>query len=612
MSKIKIYVACHKECFIPKHDLFYPIQVGTSLTEKKIPNFLYDNEGENISQKNKMYCELTAQYWVWKNVPDLDYYGFFHYRRYFNFSEQRFDTNPFNDAIVNYLDDSVVEKLGLQKENLEKIISNYDLIIPEFVNLRKWDKNLKSIRHQYEITPYQYKEDLDVMLDIIKEKYPEFYNIANYYLDKSPVGYFCNMFIMKKELFQQYSEWLFTILEEHEKRRDYKNYSVAGYRVSGYLGERLFGIYCTWLKQQQNIKILETQRTLFQNVEINQMPTPAFNKNNIAVALAANDYFAPYMAVTLQSIVENSSDKNNYDILILTSDITADNKNRIESITASKSNFKIRYINPAPKIEGYDFFIRGHFALETYYRLVLPELLKDYTKVLYLDSDMIVKVDVAELFNENIDGYLLAACHDADTAGLYNGAQPDKKKYTDEILKLKEPYQYFQAGTILFNLEEFRNAYSTKEILEFSSKEKWQLLDQDILNKLCEGRVKFIDMSWNVMVDFKRIRIKEYISLAPKWLYDMYMEARKNPKIIHYAGPEKPWYVPDMDMADEFWKYARKNPFYEIILWQMRKRNVEKIQKTFEIKSIYNKLKRSLKNNGLKLTLSIIINKLLG
>ena len=64
MSKIKIYVACHKECFIPKHDLFYPIQVGTSLTEKKIPNFLYDNEGENISQKNKMYCELTAQYWA--------------------------------------------------------------------------------------------------------------------------------------------------------------------------------------------------------------------------------------------------------------------------------------------------------------------------------------------------------------------------------------------------------------------------------------------------------------------------------------------------------------------------------------------------------------------
>ena len=124
--------------------------------------------------------------------------------------------------------------------------------------------------------------------------------------------------------------------------------------------------------------------------------------------------------------------------------------------------------------------------------------------------------DVAKIYDENIDGYLLAACHDADTAGLYNGYRKDKKEYTDKILKLKEPYQYFQAGVLLLNLEEFRKRYTTKQILDFAVSEKWQLLDQDILNKLCEGAVKYIDMSWNVMVDFAGIRINQIIALAPR------------------------------------------------------------------------------------------------
>ena len=84
MSNIKIYVSCHKECFVPSNKLLYPIQVGTCFAEE-IPGVLHDNTGDNISDKNKMYCELTAQYWAWKN-DDADYYGFFHYRRYLNFS----------------------------------------------------------------------------------------------------------------------------------------------------------------------------------------------------------------------------------------------------------------------------------------------------------------------------------------------------------------------------------------------------------------------------------------------------------------------------------------------------------------------------------------------
>lgn len=259
----------------------------------------------------------------------------------------------------------------------------------------------------------------------------------------------------------------------------------------------------------------------------------------------------------------------NYDILVMTQDISDNNRKILKNMCSTYSNFSVRFLDPTEFIEGYEFFVRGHFSMETYYRLVLPELLPKYEKILYLDSDMVVQDDVAKLYQENVEGYLLGACHDADTAGLYNGYEPKKKEYTDRILKLKEPYQYFQAGTLIMNLKEFRKIYTVEKILKYAVSKKFQLLDQDILNKLCEKKVKFIDMSWNVMVDYGRIRQAQIIALAPKWLNDLYKESRKNPHIIHYAGPEKPWLYPEMDFGIEFWKYAKKSPYYECMLSRM-------------------------------------------
>lgn len=570
VPKIKIYISCHKNCYTPAHSLLFPIQVGTVLSGNKLPDMLHDDEGENISSKNRMYCELTAQYWAWKNDMDSDYYGFWHYRRYMSFASEQFPHNPFEDVELDYLDGDSLNLLNLDESIMSEKISKYDVIATTPVVLKKLHWRLKSNRHQYESTPYQYKEDLDVMLEIIKEKYPDYYDIANWYLDKSPVGYYCNMFIMKKELFREYSEWLFSILFEHEKRRDYTNYDVTGYRVSGYLGERLFAIWYLHLQKTGKYKTCDLQRTLFKNVEKAVEVKPAFQNNNVAIALAANDYFVPYLSVTLASVVENSSSERNYDILILTTDISQKNKSALQSLVSAHKNFSLRFVNPAKKVAHFSPHLHGHFGhIETYYRLILPDLLPAYDKILYLDSDMVVNADVSELFDENVDGYLLAACPDADTAGLYNGWQPERKKYSDEVLKLKEPYKYFQAGTILFNLAEFRKTYSIEEMLDFASKEKWLLQDQDVLNKLCEGRVKYVDMAWNVMVDYNGVRIKEIVALAPQWLNKMYMESRKNPKIIHYAGPQKPWLEPEMDFAQEFWKYAKTTPFYEVMLWRM-------------------------------------------
>ena len=81
MADVRLFVSCHEAAPVPKHSLLTPVQVGAALSEEKLLGFSRDDEGENISRKNRSYCELTAQYWAWKNVQ-ADYYGFFHYRRY--------------------------------------------------------------------------------------------------------------------------------------------------------------------------------------------------------------------------------------------------------------------------------------------------------------------------------------------------------------------------------------------------------------------------------------------------------------------------------------------------------------------------------------------------
>lgn len=109
MKKIKILISCHKRAKVIHNAIMEPIQLGCFFNEKKFDNMLHDDDGDNISQLNAMYCELTAQYWAWKNL-DLDYYGFCHYRRYFNFSNNNYKENAFGVVEENSINDYTIKK----------------------------------------------------------------------------------------------------------------------------------------------------------------------------------------------------------------------------------------------------------------------------------------------------------------------------------------------------------------------------------------------------------------------------------------------------------------------------------------------------------------------
>lgn len=565
---IKIFISSHKDAECLKDEPFYPIQVGAEKTKKELPGFLRDNKGQNLSEKNDKYCELTAQYWVWKNARKSEYVGFFHYRRYLSFAKRRFPETIYGTVEASYLDREIKEKFGLNKDQIEKLVEGYDVILPQQRKVTDLPNSGKTNRQLYLSSGFLHEKDLNIMLDVIREKYPDYASCAEEYLEDNET-YLNNIFIMRWELFEQYSEWLFDILEECDNRIDYSDYSTEAIRTLGHLGERLLNIYIRHLRSNNDLKIRGLQMVYFLNTDPAIEPEKAFSERNIAIAMSANDYYSPFLATAIKSIELNSSKNRNYDILILNKDISAQNKKRITSMVTDKKNFSIRFIDISVKTKEFaKFYTRGHFTIETWFRLLLPDILKKYDKVLYLDSDLVVNADVGILYEENIDGYLLAACHDADTAGLYNGFDSEKKSYMDNILKITKPYDYFQAGVILFNLKEFRKI-NTEKLLRYASSYQWQLLDQDVLNNIAQGRVKFVDMSWNVMYDWLYRRRSEIIAFAPKRLQDEYDEAHKDPKIIHYAGPDKPWNDPEVDYADVFWRYCRETPYYEAALKRM-------------------------------------------
>ncbi|WP_294155240.1 DUF4422 domain-containing protein [uncultured Clostridium sp.] len=227
MSKeLVVYMATHdKRCsHTADYDYIVPIQVGKALNEMKIED-VSDNTGDNISLKNKTYCELTALYWMWKNDKSK-YIGLYHYRRMLDIKKR---------DILNRLDS-------------------------DYIILPKKRKFKMSVKDQY-IREHSLK-DWNVLIDILKEYYPEYYESSKIIFNNNELYRF-NMFIMKKDLFDDYCEWLFPLLlrvEGNIKNTEKDNYQI---RYIGFMAERLFTLYVLHNK----FNIFETD-VLFMNKKI--------------------------------------------------------------------------------------------------------------------------------------------------------------------------------------------------------------------------------------------------------------------------------------------------------------------------------------------------------
>lgn len=574
-QNIRIFVTTHKNVDTFDSKIMQPVQVGPK--NYRFPWAFHDDEGENIANLNPRYCELTTQYWAWKNIK-ADYYGFCHYRRYFDFLDTPHEENPYGEIMDDYIDADAAKKYGLNDENIAKVVKQYDVITTPFGNLEEIIDKHGTPRALWEAAPLLHDDDLKCCYQILCSMYPDYKQDAQAFFNGNKAC-FCNMFIMKKEIFFDYCEWMFPILEEFDKNTDYSTYSKEALRTPGHLSERLLNIYLLHHKRiGSNWKFKELQCVHFTNPEPAEQlkPLDVTDKPIIPVVFAADDNYVPQLTTTVYSAMKNADPSYFYDVTVLQRNIAWDKQERMRVFFKRFPNMNLRFTNVDRELAGYDLSTNNaHISVETYYRFLIQKVLPFYDKVLYLDSDIIINGDIAKLYNIDLQGKLLGAVRDIDFLGNLNVKHGKRMNYAKTVLKMKNPYDYFQAGVLVLNTKAMREHYTIRQWLTYASNPDFIYNDQDVLNAHCEGNVLYLPWEWNVVHDCGG-RVGNLFVQAPNDIYDAYMKSRNNPKIIHYAGFQKPWTDPDCDFASIYWRYARETPFYERLLKRVVKATAPK------------------------------------
>ena len=227
-SNFTILVCCHKKDFCYNGEGYLPIQVGKSNTSVDL-GITGDDSGDNISNKNPNFCELTAQYWLWKNPPSTQFIGLNHYRRYFDYKKQAHGSYFFQNFSPVEIKESTLEI----PDNLEDIFKDHDVILAEPITYPYSLLIHYCIQHN--------KTDLAELRDTISVLYPDYLSAFDKVMHGNKCS-LCNMFIMRKEDFFKYSTWLFNILFTLEERINISQDSYQS-RVFGFMAERLLNVY---------------------------------------------------------------------------------------------------------------------------------------------------------------------------------------------------------------------------------------------------------------------------------------------------------------------------------------------------------------------------------
>ena len=542
---IKILVGYHKPATLLKSDILTPIHLGRALAcraskdgtmskadyQWMLDHMIGDDTGDNISHLNRAFAELTGIYWAWKNYDKLgnpDYIGFMHYRRHF----KEADINSYAD---------------------------YDIIAPE--------KKIghATIEKQFQKThPIQY---LKALCQIVTEKNPTYKKAISCYL-KQKSGFFYNMFIMKKEEFFEYCQFLFDSLFELDKQINYEHLSFENQRLQGFLAERLTGMFIKI--QKMNKRQVKPCEILFRDMAKKEIIQPIFGSKSINICFSSDNAYAPYMCVSIASIKVNRKPAEKYDICVIDSGISNSYKQRILALADEK--FSIRFVDISGWLSDINpdiFYSESYFTASSYYRIFIPQIFSKFTKMLYLDCDIIVHKNIAELFATPLHKYGLGAVVDVCILKALDLNEKIRKQptsqYLTQTLKMTDLESYFNAGVLLMDVQALYKANFTnlciRKLLEIKTP---MYVEQDLINALVDGKYKKLDMKWNVFCPFKNILTGFNVNL-----YQTYKNALDNVAIIHYVSRIKPWNNPTIPLAHIWWQYARQTPFYEEMLFKL-------------------------------------------
>lgn len=392
---IKILVCYHKKFPLLKDEILTPIHLGRAGANKEsevgkwlMKNMIGDDTGENISDKNSYYNEMTALYWAWKNYEELgnpDYIGLAHYRRHFVLEENVEKTY----SIRKYDENNILEALNYTPEKMYEIVDGCDFVT-----------HLGRVYNCYEhYVDNQRKDDIDVALEIMEEKFPEYKRTAEEYM-AGQVSNFYNMNIFSKELFFKYCEFVFSIMEEFEVRMP----SVCNRRM--FISERLTAIFMK--------KLMDDEQYKYKFLPVAFIDEPL----DVNIAMYVSNENVSSMAVSIQSILRYSNSYNKYVFYVIHNGTLK--REYIECLT--------KMIERKAKCELKISVYKGG---EKGLPLLIPFLLPKLNKCLLITKSVVALSDFAEF-------YRLCVVDDYYVSGVpeitYNQRDREKKIVEDMMM----------------------------------------------------------------------------------------------------------------------------------------------------------------------------------
>lgn len=329
--------------------------------------------------------------------------------------------------------------------------------------------------------------------------------------------------------------------------------------------------------------------TALENYRINKSEElfvkPRWSDVKKAICVSSSNEYVPYLCVYLKSVVESCPAKK--DIIIFERDISLYNKEKILDYFF-RDDVSIRFVNPTPLFKNVNLYVsHDYFKEECYYRIAAPKLLKEYEKIIFTDLDLIVSDDILKLADINMQRHPIAACIEPIWRELY--MQNNKiyntciRSYTNDTLKLSNPFMYYNTGVVVFDVQEYNRLNSFDLILDIISKNKLLYQEQCALNIFFKDNFYTLSQEWNYELAPSLISNKYHFDF-----YDEYKKKEKTAKILHFLGRYKPWKNVQEYKALEWWRYARKTPFYEEILQRMLQNNISQTKTIDEISQLRN------------------------
>ena len=261
------------------------------------------------------------------------------------------------------------------------------------------------------------------------------------------------------------------------------------------------------------------------------------SKETVNLFFACDERYLPLFGVALSSLKDHRDPSRAYAVYVLHTDV-AEKKAREMCCHFAEKGFSLTFKNVSREVEAFTdrLHTRDYYSKATYYRLLIPDLYPRMKKALYLDSDILLRGDVACLFDTDLTGKLAGAIPD----GFVNRV-PVLRRYVENRVGVPTDMPYFNAGVLLMNLVEMRKIGFGDLFLRLLSSVTFRVAqDQDYLNVLCRGKVSFLPEIWNYMP---------------------FEAAKEEPMLVHFNLDSKPWQKDGVLYEDEFWACADATPY---------------------------------------------------